>query len=182
MVDDKNTPPAIEQRKLDLDVARLAQDKEIKEQELAQQKLLKEEELAVQREQILASRLSLCGWKLSPSGVTIIVALLAAFATIWAGINQAVQNRKLEREKFQYQIHLEEQRALYQNKANDQKFKSDLTLNAIRTGNPKDAAQNLLFLIEAKLLDDPNNSIREALKKYPPALPVSSGVPAMPLT
>lgn len=176
-MDNARPPSDIEQRKLDLEVARLAQDEKIKERELAQQKLLKEEEFAVQREQISASRLSLFGWKLSPGIATIIVALLAAFATIWAGINQAVQNRKLEREKFEYQKHLEEQKALYQKKANDQKFKSDLTLNAIRTGNPKDAAQNLLFLIEAKLLDDPNNSIREALKKYQPALPASSGAP-----
>jgi hypothetical protein len=166
MVDDKSTPPAIEQRKLDLEVARLTQDKEIKEQELVQQKLLKEEEFAIQREQISASRLRLFGWKLSPSFVTIIVSLLAVLGTVLAGINQANQNRKLE-----------EQKARYQKQANDQKFKSDLTLNAIRTGNPKEAAQNLLFLIEAKLLDDPNNSIRDALKKYQPTLPVSSGVP-----
>jgi hypothetical protein len=96
---------------------------------------------------------------------------LAVLATVWAGIYQSIQNRQLEREKFESQKSIEQQKATYQTEANDRKFKSDLTLNAIKTGNPKDASDNLLFLIEAKLLDDPNNSIREALKKYQPSLP-----------
>ena len=167
----------IEERKLDLEVARLAQEKDLKKYELDQQKAIKKEEVAIQREQILANRLSIFGWKFSQSAVTIIVSLLAVLGTVSAGIHQTIQNRKLEREKFEYQKEIEDRKAAYQKQANDQKFKSDLTLNAIRTGNPKDASQNLLFLIEAKLLDDPNNSIRAALDKYQPALPVSYGVP-----
>jgi hypothetical protein len=44
-----------------------------------------------------------------------------------------------------------------------QKAQSDLVIEAIKTGDPKRAAKNLLFLVDLGLLDDPGGKMKTAL-------------------
>jgi hypothetical protein len=52
-----------------------------------------------------------------------------------------------------------------------QKAQSDLVVEAIRTGDQKRAAKNLLFLVDLGLLDDPGGRMKAALSN-PDAAPV----------
>jgi hypothetical protein len=55
-----------------------------------------------------------------------------------------------------------------------QKAQSELVVEAIRTGDPKRAAKNLLFLVNLGLLDDPGGRMKTALSNPDnvPVLPV----------
>jgi hypothetical protein len=79
----------------------------------------------------------------------IILALVGAFAAILSSSLQGYFNLRLERQKAQ----------------------ASITLKAIETGSAKDAANNLLFLVRAGLLDDPAHRL-EALLKKPDEVPV----------
>jgi hypothetical protein len=58
-----------------------------------------------------------------------------------------------------------------------QKAQSDLVIEAIKTGDPKRAATNLLFLVKLGLLDDPGDKIKAALSNPDsvPYLPIPHG-------
>jgi|ERR1700733_3326738 len=51
------------------------------------------------------------------------------------------------------------------------KAQSDLIVEAIKTGDPKRAAKNLLFLVSLGLLDDPDGKMKAALS-HPDDIPV----------
>jgi len=81
----------------------------------------------------------------------IIIALVGVLGVVLGNFVQGCYNWRLERQKSQ----------------------SLIILKAIETGSAKDAANNLLFLVRAGLLDDPAHRIEELLKK-------SEDVPVLP--
>ncbi|HEX2478537.1 MAG TPA: hypothetical protein VHK45_04610, partial [Geminicoccaceae bacterium] len=48
------------------------------------------------------------------------------------------------------------------------KYQQDLVLEAMRTGDPDQAAENLRFLLDAGFLTENASAIREYLTKRPP--------------
>jgi len=89
--------------------------------------------------------------------LTVLTAVITVYLTGRA-------NLRLEHEKFQASSELE-----------SQKFKSDVILQVIATGDHKDAQRNLHFLIDAGLLPDPSGRIKAAADQLTPVLPAPGG-------
>jgi uncharacterized protein YukJ len=68
-------------------------------------------------------------------------------------------------------IYLSFQQHRHQTIAAKQEFQSNLILEVIKTGNPEEAAQNLRFLLDARLISDDGSKIRDSLAKQRPVLP-----------
>src|SRR5712692_8086415 len=92
--------------------------------------------------------------------VPILVALVTAFATVITVFLTGRGNLKLEREKFTASSGLERQ-----------KFEASLVLQAIATGQPETAQKNLIFLVKAGFLPDPDGHIKQ-LADAPEETPV----------
>lgn len=125
----------------------------LEERKLAADIRFRELELQLKREEFNA-RLAVQGDR-SPILVPVWVAVLGLVGGVLLTASQAYFNGRLERDKAQ----------------------SNLILKAIETGNVKDSATNLRFLIEAGLLEDPSGKISTLLNKPAdvPKLPVSTG-------
>lgn len=115
---------------------------------------LRSEELALRREEFEHKRRQESKWiNASPLMITIISGIIGLTGAGIANFYQSRANLQLEREKSQ----------------------SSLILKAIETGNPEDAAKNLLFLVRMGLVSDSSGKIA-ALQRSPgdaPVLPAS---------
>lgn len=125
----------------------------LEERKLAADIRLREMELQLKREE-LQSRIAAQGDR-SPILVPVWVAVLGLVGGLALTILQGFFNGQLEKDKA----------------------KSALILKAIETGNVKDSATNLRFLIETGLLEDPSGKITALLNKPEdvPKLPAPSG-------
>lgn len=144
--------PAADELKLHLEHERLAWERERQAGEWA----LRREELAAKAEQDRHTRHPLG----SPLLVTCAAAIIGLLGTGIAAVAQSYLNRQLERERFNFNQQIE-----------GQKQRSELILKAIGTGNIVEAANNLRFMVEAGLIDDPGARIAAAVKN-PETLPV----------
>ena len=87
------------------------------------------------------------------------VTLIAALLTALALVGQAAINRSA-------MLDVEKQR-----------LKSELIINAVRTGDIKEAIANLKFFIEAGFIEDPEGKIAKLVKEgRVPVLPPRSGI------
>lgn len=114
---------------------------------------LKREELALKREEFQA-RLDYQKHERRMSVSPILVAAIAALAGISGSVVGSLTQYISEARKFE----LEAKRA-----------QSSMIFEAIRTGDPDKAAENLQFLLETGLLVDPNGSLRAYLVNRKPS-------------
>ncbi len=110
--------------------------------------------------------------------VPILVALVTAFATVITVFLTGRGNLKLEREKFTTNSELERQKFEASSRLERQKFEASLVLQAIATGQPETAQKNLIFLVKAGFLPDPEGHIKQLADapEETPVLPASSAV------
>jgi hypothetical protein len=104
-------------------------------------------------------------FELSGITVTIIAAVFGLLGTATGAALQGYFNQELENKRFDAESKLARQ-----------KFESDLILNAIATGNREQARNNLIFLVEAGLIEDSQGRISALTQqetKSLPYLPVS---------
>jgi kumamolisin len=105
----------------------------------------------------------------------LLLAVIAAILTIAGNMLVAYYNSKASLEQ-------ESQKAENELKLENQKARYNLILQAIGTGDPKTAEQNIKFFIDAGLLEDEDHKVAKALAKFRPVLPsAGSNVSAQPL-
>jgi hypothetical protein len=123
------------------------EEKRLKDAELLLKKReldLKEQELDVKKQEAAGLRWS------NPLTVALIAALAALFA---AGLQFQQQRNALALERL--------------------KVKSNVILEAVKTGNQDQAAHNLRFLIDAGILEDDRGSLRSIVNKRAPVCPAT---------
>lgn len=155
---------SLERERVDLEQEKLKQDTRLRELELA----LKAREIDLADAEQKASR-----WR-SPLIVAIMATALGLFGNITVTYLQNRANQETVQEKARADL------VIARNKA-----QSDLILEAIRTGNPQKAEENLLFFIQAGLIDDPEGKIRQWLSskdRQSPTLPSPAASPLSGLT
>jgi hypothetical protein len=95
----------------------------------------------------------------------VVVAIVGALLGIWANTNaNGKKNEELQRK-----------RAEAENALQNQKARSDLVLELIKTGNPIAARQNIKAFLELGLLDDPDGKIANYLSRTEKSVPNLSG-------
>ena len=127
---------------------------------------LQREIVALKKEQLTNANTSgKARISLSPLATTVLAGVVGLIGTGVGALAQGWFNRQLERDKFEFNKQIERQK----NEAN-------LVLKVVETGNLEEAQRNLLFLVKAGFIEDPNGRIA-ALAKDPntaPVLPKSS--------
>jgi hypothetical protein len=103
--------------------------------------------------------------------------VIGAFFTAYVGISTAMVSYVTS----EHQIDLDARRYVEQARLEEQKSHAAVLLEAIKTGDPDKAAENLKFLIRSKLISDPGGNIRDylaerkagdgAILPIPPRLP-----------
>jgi hypothetical protein len=121
---------------------------------------LRREALALKREELASGRKHSGTLNLSPVTTTILAGIIGLLGTGVGAMTQGWSNRTLERDKFEFNKQIEREK----NKAN-------LILKAVETGDPEDAKTNLLFLVKAGLIQDPDGLISK-LANDPATVPV----------
>jgi hypothetical protein len=129
----------IEERKLELERDRISKELALRERELNQ----KQSEVR---------------WPMWTAIIAGLIALVTGVATLASNVYVTYINNKANEQ-------LARQRAAADQQLAKDKFQSDLILEAIKTGDQQSARNNLKFLLEAGLLNDPQNKIRAALDK-----------------
>jgi hypothetical protein len=113
---------------------------------------LKREELALKREEF-NTRLEYQKHEKRMSLSPLLVAAIAAIAGISGSVVGSMTQYISEARKFELEA---------------RKAQSEMVFEAIRTGDPDKAAENLQFLLETGLLVDPNGTIRKYLSNRRP--------------
>lgn len=129
--------------------------------EASWEQLAKMRELDIYEREVAAKEAENNKSRWSPTAITVLIALLALVGNL---IALAVNNWNLQKvERIRSQ--------------------SNITLEAIRTGNPETACKNLLTFINLGLVDDGEGTIRHKCETSPasgPSLPVNAGAPSAP--
>jgi D-alanyl-D-alanine carboxypeptidase len=99
---------------------------------------------------------------------TIITVALTQFGAAYLNSRQADAQFKLEQKKFDFSRQMEKEKSDAEINLEQQKFEASLILKAIETGNPRAAAENLLFLIKAGYVKDRGGKIEEYVSAAPP--------------
>lgn len=106
------------------------------------------------------------GWRTSDP---LVLAILAGTLTLLGNLGVAFWNShsttQQDREKARDNLRLETEKARY-----------SLVLQAMATNNPDISKRNILFFIDAGLLNDDDCKIREAIEKDQPVLPALSAI------
>jgi len=92
--------------------------------------------------------------------VPILVAIVTGLVTVITVFLTGRANRRLERDKFDANRKLERQKFETNSKLERQKFESSLIVQSISTGDQETAKNNLIFLVEAGFLPDPDGKIK----------------------
>jgi hypothetical protein len=127
---------------LELEKIKVQYDHDLRSAELD----LKRSELKLKEKEQEVSK-----WK-NPLVVGVFVAALGLFGNIFVTWLQDSSNRKMAEQKSRNDLRLAHERA-----------QSDLIIEAIRTGDHEKASANLLFFINAHLIDDPRGDIAKAV-------------------
>ncbi len=92
---------------------------------------------------------------MTPAGTTLLVELVGGLVALFQAQSQSEQQLRLE----------------------EAKARNGLILQAMQTGDVKQASQNLLFLAKNGIIDLDIEQLRQSLEEYQPALPPTSGTP-----
>jgi hypothetical protein len=122
--------PDYEQQKIDFEKEKFQAEASARERELS----IKERELTLKEQELNKDKS-----KLSPTNVTIIVALLGIFGTVIANLVQNISNTGLERQKLQ----------------------SELILKAMASQDFQQNKNSLRFMLKAGMLSDYEDKIKE---------------------
>jgi kumamolisin len=114
-----------------------------------------------------------------PLVLAVIVAILTIIGNMLVASYNSRANRKQERIKAENELAEAHEKANDELNLEKQKARYTLILQAIGTGDPKVAEQNIKFFIDAGLLDDGDAKISQALGRIRPVLP-SPGTSARP--
>lgn len=101
----------------------------------------------------------------SAGAVTLIGALIALASSSITGLLGGYWNLQIEQSKVQGQLGLEELKTTADNERLKQEQQFEILLRATEGVSPEEAAQNLLFFVDIKYIDDPTNKIREYAEK-----------------
>jgi hypothetical protein len=101
--------------------------------------------------------------------------VLGALITAFVALNSSIityfsstQQHSLDAAKFQLQTQLDQLKFQNERELNERRFRADLILKMIATGNPDQARENLSFLLDAGLLPDSDNRLRNYLEERRP--------------
>jgi hypothetical protein len=122
------------------------------------EQLAKTRELDIYEREVAAKEAENKKSRWSPTAITVLIAVLALVGNLIALVVNNWNLQKVERIRSQ----------------------SNITLEAIRTGNPETACKNLLTFINLGLVDDAEGTIRHKCETSPasgPSLPVNIGTP-----
>lgn len=137
-------------------------------QDLAREELLvKRRELDIRlRETQRAIALIAAPWwrRADPLVLALIGAILTIFGNMLVSHFNSASSVEQEERKAANDLALERQKAKY-----------TLILQAMATNDPKAAERNIKFFVEAGLLEDKDDKIRQAVAKFTPVLPSPSG-------
>jgi hypothetical protein len=125
--------------------------------ETSWEQLAKTRELDIYEREVAAKEAELSRSPWSPTAITVFIAMLALVGNLIALVVNNWNLQKVERIRSQ----------------------SNITLEAIRTGNPETACKNLLTFINLGLVDDAEKTIRHNCETSPasgPSLPVNLGI------
>jgi hypothetical protein len=154
--------PASAQRESSPPLSQANKDLEVRKLELEQKRLdedvrLREQELQLRREELKAKQQGdQKQWINSFTGVSGPILLgMAGLLVTW------FVNKRQTQANYETQLHLERQKYQTQRELDKQKFQAELISKMIETGNQAASAENLLFLIDGGLIDDPGNKIRK---------------------
>ena len=118
---------------------------------------------------------------LDPLVLAIIAAALAMIGNMIVALTNNRANLEQEETRSANALAQEKQKADAALELEKQKARYTLVLQAIETGDPAVAEQNIKFFINAALLEDEDRHIALALEKFRPVLPSSGGaVPPRP--
>ena len=129
--------------------------------------LIKRRELDIRLHEIeRAAALATAPWwrRADPLILALIGAILTIFGNMLVSHFNNTSSVDQEERKASNDLALERQKAKY-----------TLILQAIATNDPKSAERNIRFFIEAGLLEDKDDKIREALARFTPVLPSPGG-------
>jgi kumamolisin len=106
-----------------------------------------------------------------PLVLAVIVAILTIVGNMLVASFNNTASRAQEREKADNELNQSREKANNELNLEKQKARYTLILQAIGTGDPKIAEQNIHFFINAGLLDDGDTKIAQAVRRFRPVLP-----------
>ncbi len=113
-----------------------------------------ESELNIRREELQIRRVNI---ERTPFRSPLFLGIMAAVISLLGNIAATMYNGSLEREKI-----------VAQNELQDRRSQASLVLEAVKTGNPDSAAENLQFLLDAQLISDEDATLANYLKSRKP--------------
>jgi lysozyme family protein len=144
----------------------------------AEERALKHEEFAARREEARVKlRATAAPWWRGAD--PLVLAVVAGVLTLGGNTFLAYYNAKAtiaqEKTKAENALRQEEKKAADDLELEKEKAKATLILQAVSTNDPATARRNLLFFLDGGLIKDDDQKIHQALDKYAPVLPSSSG-------